>query len=119
MLTQSGGPGASWHGLSVHAVFRLLPASRQVQAPPMFAVDEVTALAIRQACEDGGELSGVVELRRHFPLITDNTRARLCLQMIMSWAPITPAPEPAPHVELGASPPSRRRRAAARVRGKS
>ena len=85
----------------------------------MFAVDEVTALAIRQACENGGELSGVIELRRHFPLITDNARARLCLQMIMSWAPITPAPEPAPHVELGTSPPSRRQRAASRARGKS
>lgn len=31
----------------------------------MFAVDEATALAIQQACQDGGELSGVIELRRH------------------------------------------------------
>jgi hypothetical protein len=52
----------------------------------MFAVDEATAHAIRQAYQDEGELSGVVELRRHFPLITDNARARLCLQIIMSWA---------------------------------
>jgi hypothetical protein len=51
----------------------------------MFAVDEATAHAIRQACQDGGELSGVVELRRHFPLIADNARARLCLEVIMSW----------------------------------
>ncbi len=97
----------------------LLPASRQVQATPMFAVDEATAHAIRQAYQDGGELSGVVELRRHFPLITDNARARLCLRMIMSWVQRTPAPEPAPHVKLGTSPPSRRQRAAARARGKS
>ena len=40
----------------------------------MFTVDEPTAEAIRRAVEDGGELSGVVELRRHFPLITDNVR---------------------------------------------
>jgi len=59
----------------------------------MFAVDETTALAIRQACQTGGELSGVVELRRHFPLITDNARARMCLEVIMSWRPLTPSPE--------------------------
>jgi hypothetical protein len=33
----------------------------------MFTVDEPTAEAIRRAVEDGGELAGVVELRRHFP----------------------------------------------------
>jgi len=85
----------------------------------MFAVDEATAHAIRQAYQDGGELSGVVELRRHFPLITDNARARLCLRMIMGWVQRTPAPEPAPRIKLGTSTPSRRQRAAARARGKS
>ena len=59
----------------------------------MFAVDEAAALAIRQAFEDGGEMSGVVELRRRFPGIADNARARLCLEMIMSWGPPTPRPE--------------------------
>lgn len=59
----------------------------------MFVVDETTAFAIRQACQGGGELSGVVELRRHFPLITDNARAQLCLKVIMSWGPSTPSPE--------------------------
>jgi len=37
----------------------------------MFAVDEAAACAICQTCQDGGKLSGVVELRRHFPLILD------------------------------------------------
>ena len=46
----------------------------------MFAVDERTAEAIRRAYEDGGELAGVVELRRHFPLIADNSHARLCVR---------------------------------------
>jgi hypothetical protein len=32
----------------------------------MFTVDEPTAAVIRQAFEEGGELSAVVELRRHF-----------------------------------------------------
>ena len=59
----------------------------------MFAVDEATAHAIRQACQDGGKLSGMVELRRHFPLITDNARARVYLEVIMSWRPPTPSPE--------------------------
>jgi len=82
----------------------------------MFAVDEATALAIRQACQDGGELSGVIELRRHFPLITDNARAWLCLQMIMSWTLLTPAPEPVPQLRPGVPPAPRYRRAAARRR---
>jgi hypothetical protein len=33
----------------------------------MFVVDEETAEAIRRAWEEGGELAGVVKLRRHFP----------------------------------------------------
>src|SRR4051794_15286407 len=41
----------------------------------MFTVDEVTAEAIRRAYDEGGELAGVVEFRRHFPLITDNAKA--------------------------------------------
>ena len=62
----------------------------------MFIVDEAAALAIRQACQDGGELSGLVELRRWFPGIVDNARARLCLQTIMSWAPPAPAQDQGP-----------------------
>ncbi len=62
----------------------------------MFAVDEAAALAIRQACQDGGELSGVVELRRRFPGIIDNARARLCLQAIIGWTPPAPSPDQGP-----------------------
>jgi hypothetical protein len=40
--------------------------------PPMFSVDEATAAAIRQVFEESGELSAVVEFRRHFPGIKDN-----------------------------------------------
>jgi hypothetical protein len=52
----------------------------------MFVVDEETAAAIRRAWEEGGELAGVVELRRHFPLIADNAHARRCVRMIVGWA---------------------------------
>ncbi len=65
----------------------------QPQALGMFVVDEPTAEAIRLAWEDGGELSAVVELRRNFPLITDNAQARLCVRTIVGWTP-RPAPEP-------------------------
>jgi hypothetical protein len=58
----------------------------------MFAVDERTAEAIRRAYEDGGELAGAVELRRHFPLIADNGHARLCARMIASWTKLPEAP---------------------------
>lgn len=51
----------------------------------MFTVDEPTAEAIRRAVDDGGELAGVVELRRHFPLITDNADARRCVRVIAGW----------------------------------
>ncbi len=60
---------------------------RGAQAPGMFVVDEETAAAIRRAWEEGGELAGVVELRRHFPLISDNANARRCVRAIVGWGP--------------------------------
>ncbi|MBV8705527.1 MAG: hypothetical protein JO118_17640 [Acetobacteraceae bacterium] len=60
----------------------------------MFVVDEETAAAIRRAWEEGGELAGVVELRRHFPLITDDEQARRCVRAIVGWAqPPRPVPD--------------------------
>jgi hypothetical protein len=54
----------------------------------MFSVDEATAAAIRQVFEDSGELSAVVELRRHFPGIADNENARRCVRAIAGWTPL-------------------------------
>ena len=51
----------------------------------MFAVDEATATTIRNALQQGGELSAVAELRRCFPLITDNAEARRCVRIIAEW----------------------------------
>jgi len=56
----------------------------------MFAVDEATATAIRNALQQGGELSAVAELRRCFPLITDNAEARRCVRIIAGWQPLPP-----------------------------
>jgi hypothetical protein len=58
----------------------------------MFVVDEETAAAIRRAWEAGGELAGVVELCRHFPLIADNEQGRRCVWAIVGWTP-RPAPD--------------------------
>jgi len=54
----------------------------------MFTVDEATAAAIRRAFNESGELSAVVELRRHFPLIRDNEQARACVRTVASWKPL-------------------------------
>jgi hypothetical protein len=58
----------------------------------MFTVSESVAEAIRRAYEDGGEFSAAVELRRHFPGITNNEDARRCARAIASWTPLPPLP---------------------------
>jgi hypothetical protein len=62
----------------------------------MFIVDELTAAAIRKAYVESGELSAVVELRRHFPGIADNENARLCVRTIVGWQPLPPRPPKKP-----------------------
>jgi hypothetical protein len=42
----------------------------------MFLVTEADAAAIRDVFEKEGQLSAAIELRRRFPGITDNARAR-------------------------------------------
>jgi hypothetical protein len=54
----------------------------------MFAVDELTAEAIRHTLNESGELAAIAELRRHFPLIGDNAGARLCVRAIAGWRPL-------------------------------
>jgi hypothetical protein len=54
----------------------------------MFTVSEAEAAAIRAAFEQGGELSAVVALRRLFPGVADNTKARECARTIAAWKPL-------------------------------
>ena len=54
----------------------------------MFTVDEPTAEAIRRAFDEGGELSGIVEFKRHFPLISDHAKACECVRIIAGWKPV-------------------------------
>jgi len=64
----------------------------------MFMVTEADADAIRATFEQDGELSAAIELRRRFPGIVDNARARECVRAIAGWTPL-PAP-PAKVVRL-------------------
>ena len=68
-------------------------AKRVDKMTGMFTVDEATAEAIRRAYDDSGELAGVVELRRHFPLLADTAHARLCVRAIARWKPIAAQPQ--------------------------
>jgi hypothetical protein len=54
----------------------------------MFTVTEAEAAAIRTAYEQDGELSAAIELRRLFPGITDNAKARECARTIAGWTPL-------------------------------
>jgi hypothetical protein len=54
----------------------------------MFTVSEAEAAVIRAAFEQGGEFSAVMELRRLFPGVTDNTEARECARTIAAWKPL-------------------------------
>jgi hypothetical protein len=65
----------------------LLAATCGIMLPAMFVVSEEAAAAIRTAYEREGELSAAIEVRRLFPGITDNVRARECARTIAGWKP--------------------------------
>jgi hypothetical protein len=82
---------------------RLFALNRDLSCPDsrdhvraMFVVDEPTAVAIRKAYLESGELSAVIELRRHFPGIMDNENARLCVRTIAGWQPLPSLPPKKP-----------------------
>ena len=54
----------------------------------MFSVTEAEAATIRTAFEQEGELSAGIELRRLFPGITDDARAREMARVIAGWKPL-------------------------------
>jgi hypothetical protein len=53
----------------------------------MYVVTEADAAAIREVYERDGELSAAIELRRRFPGITDNAKARKQARRIAAWTP--------------------------------
>ncbi len=58
----------------------------------MFLVNEADAAAIRVTFEQEGELSAAIELRRRFPGIIDNVKARECARSIAGWTPLPALP---------------------------
>jgi hypothetical protein len=60
----------------------------------MFIVTEADAAAIRAVFDQDGELSAAIELRRRFPGITDNAKARECARSIAGWTPLPVQPRP-------------------------
>jgi hypothetical protein len=58
----------------------------------MFLVTEADAAAIRAIYEQDGELSAAIELRRRFPGIADNAKARACVRSIAGWKPMPKKP---------------------------
>jgi hypothetical protein len=56
----------------------------------MFAITEAEAAAIRTVFRQSGEFAAAIELRRLFPGITDNARARACARTIAGWKPLRP-----------------------------
>ena len=61
----------------------------------MFVVTEAEAAAIRAVFEQEGEMSAAIELRRLFPGITDNAKARLHARTIAGWLPPSAPVHPA------------------------
>jgi hypothetical protein len=57
----------------------------------MFVITEADAAAIRAVFNQEGELSAAIEVRRLFPGITDNVRARECARTIAGWKPLPAA----------------------------
>ena len=59
----------------------------------MYVVTKADAAAIREAYETGGEFSAAVELRRRFPGIIDNAKAREQARAIAGWTPLPERPK--------------------------
>jgi hypothetical protein len=62
----------------------------------MFVVSEADAAAIPTIFEKEGELSAAIEVRRLFPGITDNAKAREHARIIARWRPLPPLPPKPP-----------------------
>jgi hypothetical protein len=60
----------------------------------MFVITEADAAAIRAVFNQEGELSAAIELRRRFPGVTDNAKARACARSIAGWTPLPAQPPP-------------------------
>jgi hypothetical protein len=69
-------PDTKWTIKKVERHLALLPPSQVATFSTMYVVTEADAAAIREVYERDGELSTAIELRRRFPGIQDNAKAR-------------------------------------------
>jgi hypothetical protein len=60
----------------------------------MFVITEADAAAIRAVFNQEGEVSAAIELRRRFPGVADNAKARACVRSIVRWTPLPTQPGP-------------------------
>jgi hypothetical protein len=60
----------------------------------MFVVTEADAAAVRAVFNQEGELSAAIELRRRFPGVTDDAKARAYARTIAGWMPRPEQPHP-------------------------
>ena len=78
-----------------------LPASAAVRRLVVESREDVLGGRPFGAAGPYEKLSGIVEFRRHFPLITDNAKAGECVRIIAGWRPM---PDRKPQ---GGRPPGR------------
>jgi hypothetical protein len=81
--------------ISDNVLYRRVPlASRGAHrhAFGMFIITEADAAAILAVFDQEGELSAAIELRRRFPGVTDNAKARACARRIAGWTPLQAQP---------------------------
>jgi hypothetical protein len=67
----------------------------------MFSITDAEAAAIRTALDQGGELSAAIALRRLFPGVSDNAKARSLVRIIAGWKPLPAVPRPVTRVTAG------------------
>jgi hypothetical protein len=67
----------------------------------MFVITEADAAAIRAVFNQEGGLSAVIELRRRFPGVSDNAKARACARSIAGWTPLPAEPRPMTRLRPG------------------
>ena len=72
----------------------------------MYVVTEADATAIREAYERDGELSAAMELRRRFPGIQDNAKAREQARAIAGWQPLLARAVPVRRPRKGKAAPT-------------
>jgi hypothetical protein len=86
--------GVAFHHPLVHRLDALADRVTPLHALAMVSISEDAAAAIRAVFDQDGELSAAIEVRRQFPGITDNERAREWARTIVAWKPLPPRTRP-------------------------